>query len=92
MACGAAEPEATPVVESEETEAPTATTETVEEDTAAVEEPAEEEETAVPPTAPATDEIAAAATVDEAAVLRPSDWVKGAETPSVTIIEYGDFQ
>lgn len=34
----------------------------------------------------------AATTVAEAAVLRPSDWVKGAAEPSVVIIEYGDFQ
>jgi len=33
-----------------------------------------------------------AATMAEAAVVRDTDWVKGAADPLVTIIEYGDFQ
>ncbi|MCP4363049.1 MAG: hypothetical protein GY796_34020 [Chloroflexi bacterium] len=33
-----------------------------------------------------------AATIDEAAAVRDTDWVIGAEDPLVTIIEYGDFQ
>lgn len=33
-----------------------------------------------------------ATTVDEAAVVREQDWVRGAAEPMVTIIEYGDFQ
>lgn len=28
----------------------------------------------------------------EAAVVRPTDWTLGSETPVVSIIEYGDFQ
>ena len=31
-------------------------------------------------------------TISEAAIVRDSDWVKGADEPLVTIIEYGDFQ
>ncbi len=33
-----------------------------------------------------------AGTVEEAAVVREQDWRKGATTPEVVIIEYGDFQ
>ena len=33
-----------------------------------------------------------AANVAGAAVVRERDWVKGAEEPIITIIEYGDFQ
>lgn len=33
-----------------------------------------------------------ATTPEEAAVVRPQDWVLGAAEPTVTIIEYGDFQ
>ncbi len=61
---------------------------------------------ASPPASPAVFETAAtavlsadsassftpAATIDEAAVIRPQDHVIGAEEPIVAIIEYGDFQ
>lgn len=33
-----------------------------------------------------------ATTPEEAGIVRPQDWVKGASDPVVTIIEYGDFQ
>lgn len=39
-----------------------------------------------------TTEFNIATTVNQAAQLRETDWVKGAEDPLVTIIEYGDFQ
>ncbi|MCA9934337.1 MAG: hypothetical protein H6662_13840 [Ardenticatenaceae bacterium] len=52
-----------------------------------------EVETAVPATAPTNgDTITPATTAEEAAVIRPEDWVSGAADPLVTIIEYGDFQ
>jgi cyclophilin family peptidyl-prolyl cis-trans isomerase/protein-disulfide isomerase len=40
---------------------------------------------------PAADD-SAAAEVGDPAVVRADDWVKGAEDPAVTIIEYADFQ
>ena len=33
-----------------------------------------------------------ATTITEAAIIRETDWVKGANDPVFTIIEYGDFQ
>lgn len=33
-----------------------------------------------------------ATTPAQAAVIRDTDWVKGADEPAVSIIEYGDFQ
>ncbi len=41
---------------------------------------------------PETDASFPAANVADAAVIRQQDWVKGAEEPIVTIIEYGDYQ
>ncbi|HID52453.1 MAG TPA: hypothetical protein EYP41_10485 [Anaerolineae bacterium] len=41
---------------------------------------------------PETDASFPAANVAGAAVVREQDWVKGAEEPIITIIEYGDFQ
>jgi hypothetical protein len=50
----------------------------------------------VPPTAVPNVEspgaFSPAATVAEAAVIRPEDQVIGAEDPAVAIIEYGDYQ
>lgn len=50
-----------------------------------------------PTTAPATAEQVAPAdsqtvSLEQASMVRESDWVKGATVPVVTIIEYGDFQ
>lgn len=39
-----------------------------------------------------TDASFPAANVAGAAVVRERDWMKGAEEPIITIIEYGDFQ
>ena len=50
-----------------------------------VAEEAEEPETAADDSFPATN-------VADAAAVREQDWVKGAEEPIITIIEYGDFQ
>ena len=54
-------------------------------------------ETAVSPTtAPAAEQAAPAdpltVSLEQASMVRESDWVKGAMVPVVTIIEYGDFQ
>lgn len=46
----------------------------------------EDEETAVDAGFPM------ASSIEEAAERRETDWVKGAEDPLITIIEYGDFQ
>lgn len=51
--------------------------------------------TAVPPQASGSQAVPAitpATTPEEAGIVRPQDWVKGATDPVVTIIEYGDFQ
>lgn len=51
--------------------------------------------TAVPPqvgVGQAVPAITPATTPEEAGIVRPQDWVKGASDPLVTIIEYGDFQ
>jgi hypothetical protein len=51
--------------------------------------------TAVPPQASNTQAVPAitpATTPEEAGIVRPQDWVKGATDPIVSIIDYGDFQ
>jgi hypothetical protein len=63
----------------------------------AVPSPAAEEETPPTPVAPTvaggspTDPVGATP-LQEAAIVRDSDWVLGPAEPAVTIIEYGDFQ
>lgn len=55
--------------------------------------PAPVEEQATPEITEDTAVSAAGATTPEqAAVVRDTDWVKGAAEPVVSIIEYGDFQ
>jgi outer membrane biosynthesis protein TonB len=59
------------------------------------EEPVEEVEETEAPSVSANDlatAFAPATTVEEAAVVREQDWLRGAEDPDVIIIEYGDFQ
>lgn len=55
-----------------------------------------EPSTAVPPQAPPISQPVEAGfpatTPEEAGIVRQRDWVKGADDPVVTIIEYGDFQ
>ena len=55
-------------------------------DASATEAGSAEEETAVDAGFPM------ATSIEEAAKRRETDWVKGAEDPLITIIEYGDFQ
>ncbi len=54
-------------------------------------EPEETGETAVSSDS-SNDEFKIATTPEEAGIIRDRDWVKGAADPTVTIIEYGDFQ
>ena len=44
------------------------------------------------PAATNLDSFVPATTVEEAAVIREQDWLRGAADPIVVIIEYGDFQ
>jgi len=54
--------------------------------------PAVEEDTSTPQIETAFADFIPAASVAAAAQLRSQDWTIGAETPRLTIIEYGDFQ
>ncbi len=65
--------------------------------TAVIEEPVSEESDATAPesapnnSTPATT-VEISTTPEEAGIVRDQDWTIGADEPSVTIIEYGDFQ
>jgi len=75
------------------TSAPTATiepTEVIGEESAAT--PTEMEAEAKSPTSSKAAECTASSTEVERNFVLEGDWVKGAEKPSVTIIEYSDFQ
>ncbi|MBK8985933.1 MAG: peptidylprolyl isomerase [Chloroflexi bacterium] len=54
--------------------------------------PDNEAATAVPPTAVPVTDADADSFLAQASIVREQDWVKGATTPVVTIIEYADFQ
>lgn len=78
-----------------DTAAPTETAAVETADPTPTETTADEPEEDAPETAVPTGDVPAlepAATVDEAAELRASDWRKGPADASVVIIEYGDFQ
>ncbi len=67
----------------------------IEDEEGEIEEVVEEEETAVSPppsSAPINPNFTPATTTAEAAIIRSSDWVEGATEPTVTIVEYGDYQ
>ncbi len=97
-ACGAAEieptesvaeltPVATEAVVNEDVPTPTATDQ-VEPET----ESETTEEVSEPTAVPALEVAFPATNFAEAALIRDSDYFKGAEEPVVEIIEYGDFQ
>ena len=95
LACGPSAAETQPATVATVEETAVATTQVIVE----TEEPEAEEtlgtsnETAqsAPPAANLGD-FSPASTVEEAAVVREQDWLKGATDPIVVIIEYGDFQ
>jgi hypothetical protein len=100
LACGPSTAETQPTTVAAVEETAVAPTEViVETEEPEVEEPEAEEtldannETAqsAPPAANLGD-FSPASTVEEAAVVRQQDWLKGATDPIVVIIEYGDFQ
>ncbi len=103
-ACGTVEPEVPPAnninsVEpaTEEASQPeeTADATALDDEEGEIEEVVEEEETAVSPppsSTPINPNFTPATTTAEAAIIRSSDWVEGATEPTVTIVEYGDYQ
>lgn len=78
-----AAPAATAAVEPTATTRPRATT---------AESEATTDESEAAPASVAAASISPATSVVEASVIRDRDWVIGAQEPSITIIEYGDFQ
>lgn len=84
------EPTTAPIEEAptEEVEAPP----TDEPTTEPVVEPTEEVVEEDAPATEAADLEVLPTTAEEAAIIRDSDWVKGAENGRVVFIEYGDFQ
>lgn len=96
LACGPTSPtETQTAVTSDDEETAVSEVETVEEveeapETEAVEEASNAETTL--PVATNFEAFVPATTVEEAAVIREQDWLKGAAEPVVVIIEYGDFQ